>query len=191
MCLRKCYRRYGGGCIVDCVDRLAINEHIRLPKNVNYIQGSVDNKLVLEQKYDCIFCFEVIEHIDCTDILLENCFDNLKDDGLLFISMPNLASLYSRLELLLGYQPHLLEVSNKRANYGMGVFGRMNNPSDSVLHHIRGITYRAMKELLEANEFKIHKVMGCDKTNLLRVCPRISSTILFVCSKNKRRMEHE
>lgn len=83
----------------------------------------------------------------------------------------------------MGYQPHILEVSNKYANYGTGAFGKMNNPSDSVLHHIRGITYRGMKELLEANMFKIEKVVGCDRTGLLKVCPRISSTVLFICKK--------
>jgi len=151
--------------------------------HIHYIQASVEEKLILNKKYDCVFCFEVIEHIDNTDILLANCYDNLKEDGLLFISVPNLASVYSRLELLMGYQPHLLEVSNEHANYGMGVFGRLNNPSDSVLHHIRGISFRAMKEMLEANQFKIIKAVGGSNNIILKRCPRIASLALFICSK--------
>lgn len=169
---------------VDCVDRIAPNRIRKLPDKINYIQRSVEDKLIFEEKYDCIFCFEAIEHIDNTDVLIQNCYNNLKDNGILFISCPNLASLYSRIELLMGYQPHLLEISNEYANYGTGIFGRLNNPDDSVIHHIRGITYRAMKELLVTNGFKIDKVIGSDATGLLRFCPRIATTVLFICRKN-------
>lgn len=33
--------------IVDCVDRLPVNKQKILPKNVNYVQASVDSKLIL------------------------------------------------------------------------------------------------------------------------------------------------
>lgn len=179
----KMLNKYKGVLSITCVDRLNI-DNVKVPPYVNYIQGSVEEKIVLEEKYDCIFCFEVIEHIDKTDMLIKNCYDNLEDEGRLFISCPNLASLYSRIELILGYQPHLLEVSNVKANYGTGVFGRMNNPSDSVLHHIRGITYRAMRDLLCDNGFKIIKVIGDDVSGLSRAFPSIASTVAFVCEKN-------
>lgn len=171
------------GITIDCVDRISPDKIKGLPDKVNYFQKSVEDRLDFEEKYDCIFCFEVIEHVDCTDVLVHNCYNNLKDDGLLFISCPNLASLYSRIELLMGYQPHLLEISNEHANYGTGVFGRLNNPNDEVLHHIRGISYRAMRDFLVTNKFKINKAVGCDATNILRKCPRIASSVLFICSK--------
>lgn len=182
MRLKGHYSNTAGG-IIDCVDRHRLGKIKKIPENVNYIQGSVEDRLKLNKKYDFIFCLEVIEHIDCTDVLLANCYDNLKKDGLLFISAPNLASLYTRLELLMGYQPHLLEMSNEHANYGQGIFGRLNNPMDSPVHHIRGITYRAMKEFLKANKFKINKIKGYDKLNLLGICPRISTSVLYVCSR--------
>lgn len=169
---------------VDCVDRIAPNKISKLPDKVNYIQRSVEDKLTFEEKYDCIFCFEVIEHVDNTDVLIQNCYNNLKDNGILFIAYPNLASLYSRIELLMGYQPHLLEISNEYANYGTGIFGRLNNPDNSAIHHIRGITYRAMKELLVTNRFKIDKAIGNDVTGLLRFCPQFATTVLFICCKN-------
>lgn len=168
---------------IDCVDRIAPDKINGIPDKVNYFQKSVEDRLDFKEKYDCIFCFEVIEHVDNTDILVQNCYNNLKDDDLLFISCPNLGSFYSRIELLMGYQPHLLEISNEHANYGTGIFGRLNNPNDAVLHHIRGISYRAMRDLLITNKFRIEKTVGCDATNLLSKCPRIASLVLFICSK--------
>lgn len=169
---------------ITCLDRLNA-DHVKVPNFLNYIQGSVEEKIVLKEIYDCIFCFEVIEHIDNTDMLIKNCYAHLSDEGRLFIACPNLASLYCRIELMLGYQPHLLEISNVKANYGTGIFGRFNNPSDSVLHHIRGITYRAMRELLLDNGFKIIKVIGEDASGILRLFPRIASSVVFICEKNK------
>ncbi len=71
--------------------------------------------------------------------------NNLKDDGLLICSLPNLASIYARIELLLGFQPHVLEVSNVYGNFGTGIFGKLNNPPGVSIHHIRAFTHKAIK----------------------------------------------
>ena len=70
-----------------------------------FLVKSIEDECYFEKKFDVITFFEVIEHIDKTDILLKNCFNNLKDDGFLIFSFPNLASIYSRIELMLGLQP--------------------------------------------------------------------------------------
>lgn len=150
------------------------------------IKQSVEDEFLLEKKFDVVTFFELIEHIDKTDVLLKNCYKNLKDDGLLIFSFPNLASIYSRIELLLGYQPHLLEVSNEVANFGSGIFGKFNNPKNELIHHIRGITYKAMKELAEYSGFRVLKTIGYDHYHFKRFfkCfPSVAPVNLFVCRK--------
>ena len=175
----------GGKDKIDCVDMIDIDEiGIKLPQHVRYTKKNVEEPLSFQKKYDVVFAFEIIEHIDATDIFIKNCLYNLKENGLLFISAPNLSSLYCRIELMLGFQPHLLEISNEYANYGMGKFGKLNNPSGVPLHHIRGITYRAMCELLKANGFVIRKAEGC--TNLFHIkSPRIATDVVYMCVKRK------
>ncbi len=145
---------------IDCIDirNLARNE---IPSCIrSYTNCTIEEPLNLKKKYDCIFCFEVIEHIDKTDVLLENCYNHLKDNGKFFIVAPNLASIFCRIELMIGLQPHLLEASNEFPNCGTGIFGKINNPMNQSIHHIRGITYRAMKDLLHAYGFKIDSILG-------------------------------
>lgn len=104
---------------------------------------------------------------------------------MLFIAIPNLACLYARIELLIGLQPHILEISNKKSNYGMGLLGKLNNPNGEPLHHIRGITYKAMKEILIDNGFAIKRCLGYQKITgkLLRKFPGISTIVLYQCIK--------
>ncbi|WP_231458856.1 MULTISPECIES: class I SAM-dependent methyltransferase [unclassified Pedobacter] len=57
-----------------------------------YKSGSVFNK-----KFDVLAMFHVLEHIHLSDNLLENLIqDNLKDDGLLIIEVPNFNSWQSK-----------------------------------------------------------------------------------------------
>lgn len=151
-----------------------------------YINKSVEEKLDLNTKFDVVTFFELIEHIDKTDILLKNCFNSLKDDGILIFSFPNLASIYARIELLLGFQPHTLEISNERANFGSGIFGRLNNHGNQPIHHLRGITYKAMKEMVNYHGFKIIKTIGYEYRfkKISYFFPSIAPVNIFICKKN-------
>jgi len=101
-------------------------------EHIKFFEQNVEKLFNLDSKVDVVTFFEVIEHIDETDILLQNCYNNLKDDGLLICShdgllicsLPNLASIYAWIELLLGFQPHVIEVSNVCSNFGTGIFGK-------------------------------------------------------------------
>ncbi len=150
-----------------------------------YVRQSAEDPFTLKAPFDVVTFFELIEHIDKTDVLLQNCHRNLKEDGYLIFTFPNLSSIYARIELFLGYQPHVLEVSNERANLGMGIFGRYNNPPGDVLHHIRGITYKAMRELVLHHGFVIEKAIGyeyrCEK--LFYKFPSLTGVVLLVCKK--------
>ena len=150
-----------------------------------YINKSVEEKLDLNIKFDVVTFFELIEHIDKTDVLLKNCYRNLKNNGLLIFSFPNLASIYARIELLLGFQPHVLETSNELGNFGSGFFGKLNNSKNKSIHHIRGITHKAMKEMVNYHGFEIVKIMGYEYRfkKLFYFFPSISPSNIFVCRK--------
>jgi 2-polyprenyl-3-methyl-5-hydroxy-6-metoxy-1,4-benzoquinol methylase len=150
--------------LLDKIKNIRISSFdISVPKNVpNSVKFECKNltKLfVSDEKFDAITFFELIEHIDETDNLLKNIKANLKPGGELVFSFPNLASIYGRLSLLFGFQPHILEISNEYANFGAGPLGRLSNPTGTTVHHIRGITLRAMKELLQYHGFKIAKII--------------------------------
>jgi hypothetical protein len=136
-----------------------------VPTGVIYHEANIEDNLSVSRlglgQFNAVSLFEVLEHLDQTDECLKIARDLVRSDGRLFVAIPNLASLYGRIELLLGFQPHVLEVSNVNGTLGMGKFGKLNyGDSTTPLHHIRGITMRGAKELVEANGFKILNVWG-------------------------------
>ena len=46
-----------------------------------------------DKEFDVITMYHVLEHVERPDALLESCLRLLKDDGLLFVAVPNIASL--------------------------------------------------------------------------------------------------
>lgn len=158
-----------------------------LPKYVNkYLHWSLEKPFKLTTQFDVVTFFEVIEHIDKTDILIQNCFDNLKEKGLLIFSFPNLSSVFCRLELLFGYQPHVIEVSNMVAGFGGSLLTTIANTERWAIpsHHIRGFTYRAMKEFIQYYGFKIERTFST-KYKVLSLFPSLSTQVVFVCRKTK------
>jgi methionine biosynthesis protein MetW len=91
-----------------------------------------------ENSFDVVVAGEIIEHIYDTDHFLEEIKRVVVRGGELILSTPNIASLGSRLSLLIGKHPLMLETRLK------GFSG-----------HIRWFTYQALKELLEDHKFRI------------------------------------
>jgi SAM-dependent methyltransferase len=63
--------------------------------NVTYLVGDALDlpKEVKQEVFDCIILTEVLEHVQNPDLLIKNCYNLLKNDGILIISTPNAFSL--------------------------------------------------------------------------------------------------
>lgn len=122
--------------------------------------------------FDAIFAGEVIEHLYDPDHMLEECHRILHPDGIFILTTRNLASLYNRVTLLLGYQPFPTSVSLR---YNVG---RPFEVSDEILgDHIRIFTYRAIRELLNLSKFEIIEVWGTSS-----VLPNKNTFLLYIIS---------
>jgi hypothetical protein len=161
-----------------------------IPEGIDYVNGDISSAALnnpFNKSFDCITCFETVEHLEDTDALLDLVRSLLAESRsasrFFVISFPNLASAFSRIELLFGFQPHILEVSNRDGKFGMGLMGRMNYQGNPAVHHIRGITFRAMKEFLRGNDFRIIDAKGF--TKLIPFWPKrwksLASTIVIIC----------
>jgi len=134
-----------------------ISKPQQVPNFLLYETCDLTQPFCSSEPFDAVTFFELIEHVDQTDMIFQNARNNLKEGGKLIFSFPNLAGLLCRINLLFGFQPHILEVSNLCGNFGAGPLGRLSNPSGKPVHHVRGITLRAMIELVEYHGFTVKK----------------------------------
>jgi 2-polyprenyl-3-methyl-5-hydroxy-6-metoxy-1,4-benzoquinol methylase len=90
-------------------------------------------------KFDVIVAGEIIEHVFDTDLFLQKIRRLLKDDGLLIITTPNVASLPRRILLMFGINPVI--------EYRVQV--------NVTAGHIRYFTFSNMFQLLAENKFSV------------------------------------
>jgi methionine biosynthesis protein MetW len=102
--------------------------------------------------FDYVFAGEVVEHIFDSENIVSEFNRILKKDGILVLSVPNIAAWYNRGLLLLGYLPYWVEAGTKKS-YG--------TPFGSPYGHVKAFTRRAITELLQDKNFEIEKTAGC------------------------------
>ena len=89
-------------------------------KGIRMAIGKLDYKSFIEDEFDVITLFEVIEHINNPNEELENISKLLRTGGLLYCTTPNFNSLmryYLRTEYnIIGYPEHLSYYTNKTLN---------------------------------------------------------------------------
>ncbi len=123
--------------------------------------------------FDSVFCGEVIEHLFDTDHLLDEINRVMADDGFCVLTTPNLAAWYNRISLALGYQPFYTEVS---IHHNVGKLTKKGGLTSTG--HIRGFTYRSLRELLKEHNFIIIKAFGIHDPHIpspLSLIDRIAS----------------
>lgn len=143
----------------------------------------------VNNSFDLIFCGDVIEHTFDTDYFISEIYRILRSGGYLILTTPNLASLWNRIFLLLGYQPHTFGVSVKKS------YGNPFLKWDRFCGHTKVFTYKSMKEFLKDNDFEILKISGefihnpydnlFKKTlrNMISKIPSLSEEVVYICKK--------
>lgn len=108
-----------------------------------------------DEKFDVIFCGEVIEHLFSPDSLLEEIKKLMYKNSTLILSTPNLGYYMNRIMLLFGISPFFLESSSEvKLGRKFRFLGQFNKTEG----HIKLFTYGALIDLLKLEGFKIIKI---------------------------------
>lgn len=93
------------GLTVDGYDlnELSLRQNISSSRSPLYCYDIHQRNAELKDRYDVIFLFDVLEHIDEEDRFLASLLFHLKPGGRLLINVPALQSLYSRYDEVVGH----------------------------------------------------------------------------------------
>lgn len=109
--------------------------------------------------FDVVFANQIIEHVVNVDLLVEETFRVLKPKGYLVISTENLSAWHNIFALCLGWQAFSQTISTKK-NVGNPLrLGNMENYESSGVH-IKILTLRGLRELIELYGFRVEKTYG-------------------------------
>lgn len=118
-----------------------------------------------EATFDLVYAAELIEHLVNPDYFIEECRRVLKPGGYLVISTPNSHAWYNRVLFFLGIQPIFYELSTKSPLIGAGLLRGIKKGTVPV-GHIRIFNTRALKDLLNAEGFRVLKFTGANFASL-------------------------
>jgi SAM-dependent methyltransferase len=139
-------------CGCDFYDK--INIEIDDYRSINLNEEKLTDKY-REEKFDVIFCGEVIEHLFSPDSLLNEIKDLMHKNSILILSTPNLSYYLNRIMLLAGISPFFLENSSEiKLGRKFKFLGQYNKTEG----HIRVFTYGALKELFKLKGFRIIRI---------------------------------
>lgn len=105
----------------------------------------------LNEKFDCVLCSEVLEHVDNSQLIVNNVANHLKREGFAVISVPSLTTVPHRL-LWWWIRPKL------KKSYAEG---RSN-------HFHPRITYVELKKMIESSGMVVEKARGLNLIYLLK-----------------------
>lgn len=113
--------------------RIAFDQYIKADLE-NSLQDAVEQ--LGERKFDKILLPDVLEHLRFPERLLQDCYRYLNPNGMLLVSVPNVANITVRLALLLG-----------QWNYAeRGILDKT---------HYRFYTFKTARRLLEENGYEV------------------------------------
>lgn len=162
-----------------------INKKVKQYKSLDLNTDNLSEKFSL-QKFDVIFCGEVIEHLFSPDHLLNEIGKLMNDDSILILSTPNLGYYVNRIMLLFGISPLYLENSSElKLGRKFKIFGQGN----STEGHIKVFTYGALLDLFKIQKYKIVKITSSSTWSFFldKIIPKISKSLsatnVFVLKK--------
>lgn len=92
--------------VLDGSDSL-LDKAIHIYGNKITTAHALFEEYVPEEKFDCVLCTHVLEHVDIPVDLLSHMKNWIKDDGKIIIIVPNKESLHRQLAVIMNLQPEL------------------------------------------------------------------------------------
>jgi len=166
----------------DTID-VKIGNYTKVDLNEDNLSEVYDN-----QKFDVIFCGEVIEHLFSPDNLIEEIKKIMHSESILILSTPNLAYYLNRILLFFGISPLYLENSSEvKLGRKFKFLGQYNKTEG----HIRLFTYGALIDFFKLKRLKIIKIIPTytwsfypDKI-IARFSKSLSQNNVFILKKAK------
>ena len=126
------------------VDLNCLKELKKLKVNISSFDIDSGQKLPLEDNtFDAVVCLATLEHLVDIDFFTKELYRILSDDGRLYLSVPNYASLYWLIPILRGRTFH--DPFGERSRY-------------EFYAHIRYFTYHTLVQYMEHFGFKVDTV---------------------------------
>lgn len=141
-------------CIVDGVDfkpevlKVALKNGYNKTYLINLNNDSLDPKLI-KSKYDVIICADVLEHLINPERILSYFKNYLTPNGKIIISLPNVAFILNRIQLLFG-------------QWSYRKYGTLDTT------HLRFFTIKSGLDMVKAAGFKIHQITPYNQFGVLR-----------------------
>jgi len=109
--------------------------------NIN-LNCNPDEIKKIRKKYDCIICADVLEHLADPELILSLLMKKMKKEGVIISSIPNIAFIKQRVELLFGKFEY---------NLAGGIMDKT---------HLRFFTAKSLQALCERCGFEIESFYG-------------------------------
>jgi len=136
--------------------------------------------------FDAVLCNQIFEHLYNPEHLLKEINRVLRENGLLFISTPNLASLHNRLFLLLGEQPPSLFTTAESLQYPINRPRQLDFGGAHVSVVAPDVFRNLLKkyfEILELCGSGFHPFKNPISNYLSKLFPRFSVYQIAICKK--------
>lgn len=133
-------------CVMNCneVDDICLEQLRKLNLKLTSFDLDSAEPLAFESKsFDAVICLATIEHLINIDQFIKELYRILADDGRLYLSVPNYASLYWMIPLLLGKTFH--DPLDARSRY-------------EFYAHVRYFTYRTLVDYMAHFGFRVDTV---------------------------------
>lgn len=133
-------------CTVDGIDcnkaALDVAKDVGYENTFNIDLNAELKSLNISNKYDCVICADVLEHLKDPNKVLGILKDRLEKKGTLIVSVPNVAFIQQRVFLLFG-----------KFDY---------NPNGGLMDstHLKFFTKKGISTLLEEAGFKVQRIYG-------------------------------